>query len=701
MKDWEAMAENKKSADGKIRKRELKKQMSRRAALLFLLFVFAFAVLFLRLWNIIQTDGESFRQKVLSQAIQREGDSYIESKRGEIMDRNGIVLAGTRRVYKLIFDAKLINSLSDVNKKNKTLALLTSHNVRTQAELEKLLQEKKEHNYIVLEQEMLYQDFKDIKEAIDSYQVSGLFYEEHNKREYPYPLLAPELIGFVKGDNSGEGGVEEYYNDMLMGETGRKYGILNSKSIAADKEVAAVDGYQVMLNIDYSIQKYITDAMNDYLKDHHPKSVTIIVADPRSMEILGMKSYPSFSLDSPYEIEDLERPDDVAMVEKSIDELILQRKKKILADRMIAFEAEKQKLAEEQKAKEEAAKANGTSLSAEEKAKWKQSQQELEAKRPKLEDINSSEVIKEQERASMRKNLLLQNRWKNIALTNGYEPGSIFKAVTYAIGCEENKFAPDNRYYCSGGLQRANYFINCHKLSGHGYQTAEQGLTNSCNVVFMELGANIGRDLFYDYQRKFGFGSLTGIDLSGETSQRKNVYTKKDLNEVQLATSSFGQGFNVTPIQMITAFSALINGGYLYEPHIVQKVFDTEGNLFEVKDKTLIRQVISEQSSVKIRHALRSVVDEGTGKTAKIAGYEIGGKTATSEKQPRGNGKYTVSFMGFAPVENPEVITLVIVDEPEGAYQDSRIPALIFRNCMEKIMPYLHIFKAETAEIEK
>lgn len=222
MKDWEAMAENKKSADGKIRKRELKKQMSRRAALLFLLFVFAFAVLFLRLWNIIQTDGESFRQKVLSQAIQREGDSYIESKRGEIMDRNGIVLAGTRRVYKLIFDAKLINSLSDVNKKNKTLALLTSHNVRTQAELEKLLQEKKEYNYIVLEQEMLYQDFKDIKEAIDSYQVSGLFYEEHNKREYPYPLLAPELIGFVKGDNSGEGGVEEYYNDMLMGETGRK-----------------------------------------------------------------------------------------------------------------------------------------------------------------------------------------------------------------------------------------------------------------------------------------------------------------------------------------------------------------------------------------------------------------------------------------------------------------------------------------------
>ena len=179
------MAEKKKNADGKIGKRELKKQMSRRAAFLFLLFIFAFAVLFLRLWDIIQTDGESFRQKVLSQAIQREGDSYIESKRGEIMDRNGIVLAGTQRVYKLIFDAKLINSLDDAEKKNKVLTLLSENNIRPRAELEKILQEKKEYNYVVLEQEISYQNFKAIKEAIDNYQVSGIFYEERNKREYP------------------------------------------------------------------------------------------------------------------------------------------------------------------------------------------------------------------------------------------------------------------------------------------------------------------------------------------------------------------------------------------------------------------------------------------------------------------------------------------------------------------------------------
>ncbi len=694
------MADNKKSRDDRISKKELKKQMSGRATLLFLLFILAFAGLFLRLWQIIWIDGESFRQKVLNQAIQREGDAYIEFKRGEIMDRNGIVLAGTRQVYKLIFDAKLINSL-DEKKKNKALELLVQNKIRERAELEKLLQERKEYSYIVLEQEMAYTDFKAIKEAIDSYAVSGLFYEEHNKREYPYPTLAPELIGFVKGDNTGEGGIEEYYNDMLIGEVGRKYGVLNSKSIAVDREVDAVDGYQIMLNIDYSIQKYITDAMNEYLKEHNPKSVTIIVADPRNMEILGQKSYPSFSLETPYEIEDLEIPADVEMVEKNIAAIVLQRKKELLQKKILEFEAEEEKKEAARKEQEAKEKAAGIEPSAEIKAAREKERKEVEARCPKLEDIMDAEVITEQERASMRKNLLLQNRWKNIALTNGYEPGSIFKAITYAIGEEENKIAPDNYYYCLGGLQVANYYIRCHKVAGHGAQTSEQGLSNSCNVVFMEMGANIGRDLFYNYQHKFGFGSLTGIDLAGETSQRKNIYEKKDLNETQLATSSFGQGFNVTPIQMITAFSALINGGYLYEPHVVKKVFDTEGNLFEVKDKALIRQVISEATSAKIRNDLRGVVDEGTGRAARIAGYEIGGKTATSEKQPRGNGKYTVSFIGFAPIENPEVITLVIVDEPEGAYQDSRIPSLIFRNCMENIMPYLHIFKADTMQEEQ
>lgn len=705
------MAKTKNNYRKKISKKELRDQIGARSVGLFMIFFVAFVILLFNLLRIIWQDGDTFRQRVLSQAIQREGDSYIEFKRGDIKDRNGIVLAGTKQIYKLIFDPKLINKEVEEDKsgqkrktilKNITLKLLEKNGIRTQSELENLLREKKNFNYIVLEKEMEFEDFKEIKEVIDDSKALvhfwekeikeegmseeavdnmknwleksralGIFYEVHHKRKYPYPTLAPELIGFVKKDNKGEGGIEEYYNEMLIGEVGRKYGVLDSNTIAVDKEVDATDGYQIMLNIDYSIQKYITDAMNDYLKDHNPKSVTIVVADPRNMNILGLKSYPSFSQDSPYEIEDLELPADVEIVEKSINAIILERKKELLKVRIEEVEAERERLAQEQ--------ASTIPL-------------------PTLEEIKDEEVITEEERASMRKNLLLQNRWKNIALTNGYEPGSIFKAITYAVGAEENKFNEDNFHYCKGGLQVANHYIRCHKLSGHATQTAEQGLSNSCNVVFMNIGANIGRDLFYNYQHKFGFGSLTGIDLAGETSQRKNIYSKEELNEVQLATSSFGQGFNVTPIQMITAFSALINGGNLYEPHVVHKIFDKDGNLFEVKDKTLIRQVVSEETSHKIRHALKGVVDEGTGRAAKIAGYEIGGKTATSEKQPRGNGKYTVSFMGFAPIENPEVITLVIVDEPEGAYQDSRIPSVIFRNCMENIMPYLHIFKAESAE---
>lgn len=674
-----------------IGKTEFKKQMGGRTAFLFFIFVLAFVILIGRLGYIVWYEGNNFRQKVLSQAIEREGDSLIAYKRGAIKDRNGIVLASTSQVFRLIFDPKLFLELKE-NQKKKTIDFMVEKRVRTRDEIDKILISDKEKHYLVLEEKVKIEDFYEIKEAIDQNKVKALFYEMENIREYPYPNLAPELIGFVKGDNIGQGGIEEFYNDILIGEVGRKYGILNSQSIAVDKEVSATDGYQVMLNLDYSIQKYITDAMTDYLKNHNPKSVTIIVADPRNMNILGLKSYPSFSQDSPYNIPDLELPADVEIVEKDIAAIVLQRKKELLKEKIEKGLA----VAPSKDAKDSQTGQAENTESANQQSESQPNQEAPKIPVMTVDDIKDEEVITPEERSSMRKNLLLQNRWKNIALTNGYEPGSIFKAVTYAAAAEEDRINPENFYYCKGGTQVANYFIRCHKHSGHGAETAEQGLSNSCNVVFMEMASKIGRDMFYNYQHKFGFGAITGIDLSGETSQRKNIYSKKELNEVQLATSSFGQGFNVTPIQMITAFSALINGGYLYEPHVVNKVFDSEGNLFEVKDKTLVRQVISEETSLRVRRALRGVVDEGTGRTAKIAGYEIGGKTATSEKQPRGNGKYTVSFMGFAPIENPEVITLVIVDEPEGAYQDSRIPALIFRNCMENIMPYLHIFKAET-----
>lgn len=670
-----------------------------KGAFIFLVFILAFAVLFVQLGLIIWRDGESFRKKVLTQAIQREGDKRLSFKRGDILDRNGIVLAGTTPIYNLIFDGALINSLKK-EEREFTLNLLAEQNIRTKPELVDLLEEKKNSKHYIIKKNMRFHEIEKIKSAIDKREAKGIFYEMKYRREYPYPTLASELIGFTKSDSEGEGGLEQFYNNILIGEEGRKYGVLNNKSIATDQEVSAQDGYRLMLNIDYSIQKYITDAMKDYLKDHNPRSVTIVVADPRDMSILGMKSYPSFSQNSPFEIDGKVFPaeQDVAkkMVEGEINRLKLNKIEEIRAEAekkgLTVIDA-KTKAAMEEEAKKKAANSNN-----------EQGNQTADLSifvLPTVEEIAENEVITAEEKEELHQKFLIENRWKNIALTNGYEPGSIFKAVTYAVAAEEDRINAENYYYCPGGTQVANYFIRCHRHSGHGAETAEQGLSNSCNVVFMEMGFKIGRELFYNYQHKFGFGALTGIDLSGETSQRKNIYSKEQLNEVQLATSSFGQGFNVTPIQMITAFSALINGGYLYEPHIVKKIFDANGNLFEVKDKSLIRQVVSEATSIQVRRALRGVVDEGTGRTARIAGYEIGGKTATSEKQPRGNGKYTVSFIGFAPIENPEVVTLVIVDEPEGAYQDSRIPALIFRNCMENIMPYLHIFKAEAPEEEK
>ncbi len=258
----------------------------------------------------------------------------------------------------------------------------------------------------------------------------------------------------------------------------------------------------------------------------------------------------------------------------------------------------------------------------------------------------------------------------------------------------------DDTYECYGSKRVANHRIHCWKPGGHGEQTMFEGLENSCNVVFMDLGDAIGRELFHQYQHMFGFGSVTGLDLSGEISSRNNVFTVDELNITELATSSFGQGFTVTPIQLITGFSSLVNGGYLYEPHLMKKVYN-DNQILESNNTMLIRQVISEEVSAITREALGGVVNEGTGKKASIAGYEIGGKTGTAEKWPRDDLHYIVSFIGFAPIENPEIVTLVVVDEPMGPKIDSRYAAGLFVDVMEDVMPYLHIFKSVPDVVEE
>ncbi len=300
-------------------------------------------------------------------------------------------------------------------------------------------------------------------------------------------------------------------------------------------------------------------------------------------------------------------------------------------------------------------------------------------------------IPNEDERAKKKRDIL-DKQWRNKAVSDTYEPGSVFKILTAAMALEEDVISANDSFYCKGFHSVAGIRINCWKTAGHGAENFKDGLANSCNPVFMEVGARLGVERFYKYFKAFGFTEKTGFDVVGEgTSQ---YYTDENMHEVELATSSFGQGFSVTPLQMATAVSAVVNGGNLIKPHVVKALTDDNGSVIKSFEPEIIRQVISKETSAKMRDYLENVVSNGTGKTARIDGYKIGGKTGTSEKTPRNNGKYIASFLGVAPADDPEIICLVAIDEPTGGlYQGSQISAPVARNIMEATLSYLHIEK--------
>ncbi len=295
------------------------------------------------------------------------------------------------------------------------------------------------------------------------------------------------------------------------------------------------------------------------------------------------------------------------------------------------------------------------------------------------------------------KNMPLEKRteflyglWRNFNISDTYEPGSTFKPFVAAAAIEEKKVNLFETFHCSGSNKLYGHSISCWKSEGHGDLTVVGALENSCNVAFMDIGAKIGKDIFYEYQQLFGLGTRTNIDLIGEGDPE--YYDLDGLGPVQLATCSFGQGFTITPLQLITSFGSLINGGYLYEPHMMKKIVNENGNVVKANDAKQVRQVISSKTAQTIKEALHSVVENGTGKRVAIEGYDIGGKTGTAEKLPRSAEKFMVSFLGFAPVDNPKIALLVIVDEPESPRPTSIFAQNIFKSIMEKTLPYMNIY---------
>jgi stage V sporulation protein D (sporulation-specific penicillin-binding protein) len=293
----------------------------------------------------------------------------------------------------------------------------------------------------------------------------------------------------------------------------------------------------------------------------------------------------------------------------------------------------------------------------------------------------------------------LNKLWRNFVISDVFEPGSTYKTFTISGALEEKAISGDDTFYCDGGEQKDIYYIKCHyaQYGGHGMLDVAGALANSCNDALMQIAVIEGADDFDKYQQLFGFGQKTNIDIPGEPTNAALstvIYHADTLHVTQLATSSFGQGVNVSMIELATAFCSVINGGYYYEPSVVQKIEDENGNVIQTRQSVLVRRTISEDVSEFMKQALFSVVDSGTGKKAAVEGYSIGGKTGTAEKLPRNNGKYIISFIGFAPVDDPQVVVYVLVNEPNVEDQSSSAASsYIFADIAEELFPYLNIYK--------
>ena len=472
--------------------------------------------------------------------------------------------------------------------------------------------------------------------------IQGIWFEEEYKRIYPNNSLASDVIGFTGKDNVGSYGLEEYYNDILNGLNGREYGYLNDDSTLERTTIAATDGYNIVTTIDANIQQIVEKYLYQFNEEHKnvartgngANNVGCIIMDVNSGEVLAMASYPNFDLNDT-------RNTDVLVGSKAVS-------------------------------------AEGT----------------VSANAVVITEENMAEVLSDEDITYQN----LNNLWKNYCISSTYEPGSTAKPFTVATGLESGEMTGNEYYTCNGQLHIGDHDIKCHnyKSGGDGTLSVKQAIEQSCNVCLMLMGKQIGKDVFLEYQHKFNFGLKTNIDLAGEARTDTLVFNSSTMGDTELATSTFGQGFNTSMIQMITAYSSLINGGYYYEPHVVNKITASDGSIVQNISPRVLKQTVSAQTSAKIIDYCNGVVTEGTGKTARPAGYAIGGKTGTAETIPRDKTNYVVSFMGYAPADNPQIAIYVVVDRPNAVYQDdAKFATKIVRNILTEVLPYMNIYMTE------
>lgn len=582
------------------------RKMSEKTTVLFaglVLILFGLSVVLLR---INETKGDEYTVQVLAQ--QNHSSRVLPFKRGDIVDRNGVTLATSVKVYNMILDPKLI--LEDEKFIEPTLKALNECFGYDTTELTQLINDNKNKSYLVYQKQLSYESIKaflDISnDSEENPYVKGVTFESEYQRKYPFSTLASTLIGFTAAGNVGNWGIEEQYDQYLDGVDGREYGYVNSDNIMEKITKEAEDGDNVITTIDFNVQTIIEKYIAQWKEKYTPQGISVIIMNPQNGEILAMSGDISYDLNNPRDLAPFYTQEEIA------------------------------------------AMSNEEMLNA-------------------LNDI-----------------------WRNPIISDTMELGSTFKPLTIAAGLEENVLNTSMTFLCDGGEDYGSY-IPCHKRSGHGMINLAEAIAYSCNDALMQVGVIEGVDTFLSYQQRFGFGSKTGIDLPGESSAAGLLFTAENMKPINLATSTFGQGFNGTMIQLVSAFSSVINGGNYYEPHVVRQIVKNNGSIVNTVEPKVIKRTVTQTTSDYIKTGLRACVEIGTGKSAAVNGYIISGKTGTAQKRPISEGKNILSFIGFAPYDTPEVVCYVSVDDPVDELQSSVISGSLFSGIMTEILPYLNI----------
>jgi stage V sporulation protein D (sporulation-specific penicillin-binding protein) len=478
---------------------------------------------------------------------------------------------------------------------------------------------------------------KDLSDEIRQLNLPGVVVDEDIKRVYPYSNLASQVIGFVGKDNQGIIGLEAKYDKFLKGTHGK----IMTETDASGHELKhgqeyrkePVPGDNLILSLDIVLQQYAEQTLEKAIEAKGAKRGAIIMLNPQSGEIYAMANKPDFDLNNPFDL----TPD--------------------VMSQLVNIEEELRN------------KNNDIRLSA---------------------NKSTRKILTEGEIKERAKNEALNQVWRNFSINDTYEPGSTFKIITSAAGLEKGVITPSSRFNCNGSKIVAGRPIKCWRYPrNHGSESFVEGVQNSCNPVFMDVAERLGPEIFYKYMHKFGFNEKTGVDLPGEAVGI--IHKLKNIGPVELASMSFGQSFQITPLQLMRAVSAVVNGGNLITPHFAIKLLEPTTNIAKEINYNNTTRVISKKTSETMKWILESVVSKGTGNKTYIPGYRVGGKTATSEKLPRRSGKYIASFLAFAPAENPILMTLVLIDEPQGIYYGGQVAGPIMKEILSNALPYLMI----------